>query len=120
MSNVEEKLMNLAYHRVRRNEWIRGKQVVHIIHSSEFMRDYIRVWWKEKWKGDHAVIFDYSGARGPVCIVPIHDFFMSEFVKKKRVEGSYANSGYWWSQKFPINHELVKLVLSFKDQWTVL
>jgi hypothetical protein len=120
MSVVEEKLLSLAYRRFRHNKWIKGKRVVHVIHSSEFMRDYIRIWWREKWEDDHAIVFDYSGARGPICIVPIHDLFMSNFVKEKRREESYVNSGYWWSQKFPIDHELTKLVLSFKDQWNIL
>ena len=120
MNVVEEKLVNLAYKKVRNNKWIRGKRVVRIIHSSEFRRNYIRIWWREKWKDDYAIVFDYSGAGGPVCIVPVPDLFMSDFVKEKRRKESYANSGYWWSQNFPIDHGLVKLVLSFEGRWDFL
>lgn len=93
---------------------------MHIVHSSEFGRDYIRITWREKWKNDHAIVYDYSGVRGPVCIVPVPDLFMSDFVKEKRRKVSYANSRYWWSQRFSVDHELAKLVLSFEDQWDIL
>lgn len=120
MNVVEEKLMNLAYRKVRRNKWIRGNRVVRIVHSSEFRRNYIRIWWREEWKDDHAIVFDYSGVGGPVCIVPVFDLFMSDFVNEKRRKESYANSKYWWSQRFPADHELVKLVLSFEGRWDFL
>jgi hypothetical protein len=90
---VEQRLESLGYGKIRRNMWLQKKQVVHIVHSSEF---------------------------GRTCIVPVRDLFMSDFVKEKRQKISYVNSGYWWSQKFPLDHELGRLVLSFKERWDLL
>lgn len=117
---VEERLMNLGFENTRGNRWLKGRKVVHVMHSSESGRGYVRIVWREEWKGDHAIIYDYSSGGGPVCIVPIPDLFTSDFVKKKRRKASYANSGYWWSQKFPVNHDLVTMVLSFRDRWDLL
>jgi len=119
-NTVEEKLANLGYRNVRGNRWIRENQVVHVVHSSEFGRDYVRIMWREEWKDDHAIVYDYSSEGGPICVVPVSVLFMSDFVKEKRSEVSYANSGYWWSQRFPVDHELVKLLLRFKNQWDTL
>jgi len=117
---VEAKLVNLGYRKIRGNKWIKEDRVVHLVHSSEFGRNYIRIMWREEWKDDHAIVYDYSNGGGPVCIVPVSDLFVSDFVKEKRRKVSYANSGYYWSQKFPVDHELVKLVLNFKGQWDIL
>lgn len=117
---VEAKLVNLGYRNIRGNKWIKEDWAVYIVHSSEFGRDYIRIMWREGWKDDHAIVYDYSGAGGPVCIVSVSDLFTSDFVKEKRKKASYANSGYYWSQRFPVDHELVKLVLSFEDRWDIL
>ena len=117
---VEEKLVNLGYRNARGNKWTKENRVVHIVHSSEFGRDYIRIMWREQWKDDYAIIYDYSSERGPICVVPVSVLFMSDFVKEKRRKISYANSEYWWSQRFPVDHELVGLVLSFEDRWDIL
>jgi hypothetical protein len=117
---VEQRLESLGYGKIRRNMWLQKKQVVHIVHSSEFGRSYICVMWREEWENDYAIIYDYSSGGGPTCIVPVRDLFMSDFVKEKRQKISYVNSGYWWSQKFPLDHELGRLVLSFKERWDLL
>jgi len=80
---VEKKLMTLAYRKVRSHKWIRGNRVVRTVHSPEFERNYIRIWWREEWKDDHAVVYDYTGVWGPVCVVSVPDLFMSDFVKEK-------------------------------------
>lgn len=87
--------------------------------SSEFGR-YIRIMWREKWKDDHALVYDYSRGQGPVCIVAVSDLFTSHFVNGKRKKVSYTHSRHYWSQKFPLDHELAKLVLGFQGQWNVL
>lgn len=117
---VEQKLESLGYEKTGRNAWEQRERVVHIVHSSDFGEDCIRVKWREEWKNDHAIIFDYSWAGGPVCVVPVNDLFSSDFVKEKRKEVSYVNSRHWWTQKFPRNHELGRLVLSFKERWDLL
>jgi len=117
---VEEKLLNLGYRKIREKKWIKRKWAVHVIHSSEFGKYYIRIMWREEWKDDHAIIYDYSSAGGPVCVVPVSDLFISDFVKEKRKSNAYANSGFWWSQRFPADHKLAKLVLSFEGRWDLL
>ena len=116
---IKRKLMKLDYSKMGRNNWIKGNLVAHIVRSSNFGKR-IRIVWKETWKDDHAIVYDYSGARGPVCVVPVPVLFMSDFVKKKRRSDAYANSGYWWSQTFPRDHKLAKLVLSFEGRWDIL
>jgi len=76
--------------------------------------------WRDEWKDDHAIIYDYSSVRGPICVVPVPILFKSDFVKKKRESKAYANSGYWWTQTFPLDHELARMILSFQDQWDML
>lgn len=117
-SLVEQKLFELEYEK-HRNSWVKRKRVVHIVHSSEF-NERIRISWKETWKDDHAIIYDYSGGGGPTCIVPISSFFMSNFVKQKRRSEAYANSGYKWSQPFRKKHQLAQLVLSFEGRMDLL
>lgn len=117
---AEDKLSIFGYKRKSHNKWTNGRRVVQVEHSSEYARDSIRIWWKEAWKDYYAIVFDYSRKRGPVCVVPVAGLFSSDLVKEKRKQDSYANSGYWWSQNFPIGHELAKHVLSFKDRWDVL
>jgi hypothetical protein len=117
---VEQKLESLGYEKTGRNTWVQKRRVVHIMHSSDFGRNIIRIKWREEWKNDYAIIYDYSWAGGPVCIVPVKDLFMSDFVKEKRMKASYANSRYWWTQKFPLDHELGRLVLNFKERWDLL
>jgi uracil-DNA glycosylase family 4 len=115
---IEKKLFDLGY-RKHKNYWVKGKRVVRLVHSSGF-NGRIRILWRETWKDDHAVIYDYSGARGPACIVPISILFASSFVKQKQRSKAYTRSGYWWSQMFPRNHQLAKLVLGLKDRWDLL
>jgi len=117
--NVEQKLMNLKYRKTSANNWTNGRKVVHITRSSKFERR-IRIMWREEWKDFHAIIYDYSNAQGPVCVIPVSILFNSAFVKEKRNSDAYANSGYWWSQSFPRGHELAKLILSFQDRWDIL
>lgn len=116
---VERKLMNLDYKKRGKNNWVKGNRVVHVVRSSEFGRS-TRIKWKEEWKDDHAIVYDYSVARGPICVVPVSVLFMSDFVREKRRSDAYANSGYWWSQVYPPDHELVKLILSFEGRWDIV
>ena len=80
MEKLERKLVSLGFQRKRTNNLIRGNDVVQIVHSSEFQRSAIRVSWREEWKDYFAIIFDYSPANGPICIVPTKVFFNSHFV----------------------------------------
>ena len=63
------------------------------------------------------MIYDYSEANGPIFIIPSNVLFDSEFVKKKVKSEAYRNSDYTWSQPFPAEAKLPKLILSFKDKW---
>ena len=116
---IEQKLMNLGYEKISRSKWTKGNRVVHAVRSSKFGRR-IRITWREEWKDDYAIIYDYSDAQGPVYVVPIPVFFMSGFVKEKRRTVAYKNSGYWWTQTFLRDHELAKLVLSFEGRWDTI
>lgn len=115
---IEQKLVGIGYRKSSRSLWNKGKRTVHVVRSSNFGKS-LRIVWKEAWKDDHAIIYNYSGARGPVCIVPVQVLFAHDFVKEKQKSVAYANSGQWWSQTFPVNHELAKLVLSFKGRWDI-
>lgn len=116
---VEDKLTSLNYQKeVKGKKWVNGNRIVHVEQSKE--RNRFRIDWREEWKNHHAIIFDYSTVGGPVCVVPVTEFLGSHFVDKKRKQDSYKNSGYWWSQKFPIDHELTQLVLKFENRWDVL
>jgi hypothetical protein len=55
---------------------------VTVVHSSESIRSYYRIKWKEDWKDYPAIIFDYSSVRGPTCVVPVDVLFNSNFVKE--------------------------------------
>jgi hypothetical protein len=79
---------------------------------------YTRIYWKEKWKNDFAVIYDYKLADGPTCIVPIEALFETDYVKKKR--NSYGRSKNWWSGTYPAHHELTKMVLKYQNRWDIL
>ena len=114
---IEDRLVSLGYRNTRGNEWRRTDRIVNVVHSSEFNKEYVRISWREEWKNHYAIVYDYTMAKGPVCIVPVPDLLSSEFVENKRRMISYRNSGYWWSQKFPTDHELVSVVLGFKDRW---
>ncbi len=118
-NEVEDKLQSIGYMEKRRNEWIKDERTVHVAHSSEY-GSCVRIRWRESWKLDFAIVFDYSPADGPICVVPRSKLFASRFVSEKRRKESYPNSRYWWSQVFPLDHELTRLVLSFRDRWDLL
>lgn len=118
-TNLENKLVHLGYRKNSHNEWAKTNRIIHIVTSVEY-GSYIRVIWKEKWKDTHAVIFDYSKAQGPICIVPIPILFKADFIVEKRGTQAYINSNYWWSQKFPDKHGLPQLLLKFQDRWDIL
>jgi hypothetical protein len=130
MGKVEDRLASLGYHRLQRNNlerslWVKGENTVRVVHSSEFetryvKSKYVRVLWREEWKDYYAIIFDYSRGSGPTCILPVSVLFNFPFVKEKRKQVEYANNGYWWSQRFPVNHEMTQLVLSYKERWDLL
>ncbi len=117
---VENRLISLGYRNVKGKEWVKGNKTVHLEQTKEKERGTFGIYWREKWKTHHAIIFDYSLAGGPICIVPIKELFKSDFVAKKRRAESYINGGGWWRQVFPIDHELVQLVLNFENRWDVL
>jgi hypothetical protein len=116
---VENGMASLGYEKLGRKEWVKAGRVVRVVASSEF-GERMRVTWKEKWKDDHAIIYDYSEAKGPICIVPIPVLFSTDFVEEKRGTKAYENSGRWWTQTFPLKHELSQLVLSFQNRWDIL
>jgi len=118
-SATMRKLMDLGYKKTGRGSWIKERQVVKVVRSSEFGRR-IRIRWEEEWKDNHAIIYDYSREEGPVCVVPVNVFFKSAFVRKKRESNAYQTCQYLWSQTFPIDHDLAKLVLSFESRWDIL
>jgi hypothetical protein len=130
MGKVEEKLASLGYSLLQRNNlerslWVKGEKTVRVVHSSEFKTiyvksRYVRVLWKEEWKDYYAVIYDYSRGGGPTCILPVSVLFNFPFVKEKRKQVEYAKSGYWCSQRFPVNHEMTQFVLSYNERWDLL
>ena len=120
MKKLERKMVSLGFQRKRTNNLIRGNDVVQIVHSSEFQRSAIRVSWREEWKDYFAIIFDYSPANGPICIVPTKVFFNSHFVSQKRNMTSYINSRYCWSQPFKLEDELPQLILRYENKWEIL
>jgi hypothetical protein len=117
---VEKKMPELGYQRVGRRLWSKGKKTVRVVTSSERHKGYLRILWREEWKDYDTIIYDYSSGVGSVCIVPVKVLFNSPFATQKRKESAYTNSGNWWSQRFPVNHEFRKLVLSYKNRWDLL
>jgi hypothetical protein len=116
---VEEKLTSLGYKRLGRRLWRKGDKIVRVLGSSEDKR-YVRILWREEWKDYHAIIFDYSRYEGPICVVLVDVLFKLPFVVEKRKQETYANNGYWCSQRFPRYHELTKFVLSHEERWGLL
>jgi hypothetical protein len=112
-------LLDRGYWKINDAEWQKSDRVIHVS-SSGFFGSHLRITWKEKWKNDYSIIYDYSKANGPVCIVPIPEFFDTDFVQEKRQQESYKNSGYWWTQTFSIDKPLAQFVLSYKDRWDIL
>ncbi len=120
MGCVEDKLMSLGFSKSKRNSWTRARQIVQIVHSEEYDRYRMRVTWKDIWENYLAIIFDYSSVKGPICIVPTRVLFGSDFVTKKRTMISYPRSGYWWTQIFPVDHELPCLLLRYRNRWDLI
>jgi hypothetical protein len=118
MGKLESELISLGFQQTRASNWTRKHDIVQIVRSSE--RPKVRVMWREYWKDFFAIIFDYSKADGPICIVPTIELFNSPFVSQKRKDQAYVNSGYYWSQKFNFEDDLAQLVLSFENRWDVL
>ncbi len=117
-ASVESQLRSLGFHENRNSNWSRGNDIVQIVRSSEINK--VRITWREEWKDYFAIIFNYSEVQGPICIVPAQVFFNASWVKKKRSEQSYINSGYYWSQPFTRDHELIRLIFSFSGKWEIL
>lgn len=117
---VEEKLRLLGYRKRRGNTWVNGIRKVNVQHSIEYDRYHMRVVWNDKWVNYNALIFDYSAVHGPICIVPTNVFFKNSYIVEKRMEDSYENSGNYWSQPFPVDHEIVSLILEYADRWDLL
>ena len=120
MTVVENKLRSLGYRNSKYNLWIKENKTVQVVHSSESKGSYFRIMWKEEWKGYDIIIFDYSVNDGAICVIPVEVLLQSPFVTEKRKQDSYVNSGDWWSQRFPIYHDLTQLVLSYKNRWNLL
>lgn len=118
MNKLEHKLSELGFRQNRNNNWSRNFDIIQVVRFSE--RSSVRVTWKEEWKNYFAIIFDYTEASGPICVVPTKVLFNSPFVFRKRHERSYINSGNYWSQLFFLNDDLPQLVLSYADRWDIL
>jgi len=118
-SKLENILTEHGYKQTSKNGWVKSNRFVQVVNSLEY-DFYVRVTWKEKWRNYHALIFDYSAVNGPICVVPTGALFETNFVNEKRKTAAYANSGYWWTQKFPEDHELSQLVIKHKNRWDLL
>jgi uracil-DNA glycosylase len=115
-AEIENHLLDLDYQKLNRRISKR-KEVVNIAVSTEFgVRT--RIYWKERWKDDFAVIYDYKIVNGPTCVVPIKALFETNYVKHKR--SNYGKSKDWWSGTYPIYHELTKLILSYQNKWDLI
>ena len=110
----------LLFHTILR-VWTKNGRTVRIVRPSKpKWPDGIRITWREDWKLDHVVICDYSKAEGPTCLIPVNTLFRSQFIERKRKTKAYENSGYWWTQILPIDHDLSKLILRYQDRWGIL
>lgn len=118
MGKPEGELQLIGFQQNTGTNWSRKHDTVQIVRSSESHR--FRVTWREEWKDYLAIIFDYSDAGGPVCVVPTQVLFNSTFVNQKRKEQSYVNSGNYWSQIFNFEDDLPQLVLRFENRWDIL
>jgi len=118
VGKLEDELRSLGFQKNRAANWTRKHDIVQIVRSSE--RPKLRVMWREYWKDFLAIIFDYSEADGPICIVPTSVLFNLPFISEKRKDQAYVNSGYYWSQLFNIEDSLAQLVLSFENRWDIL
>ena len=78
-SATESEFSKRGYDKTSRTEWQKQDRIIHILRSKDY-GSRIRITWKEKWKNDHAIVYDYSKANGPVCIVPIAELFKTDFV----------------------------------------
>ena len=119
MGICEERLKSFGYLRLRGKNWKKGNSIVQVQNSKGFNRDYMSISWREEWKNFHVLLFDYSPANGPICIVPAKTFFNSTFVEKKRKMPSYAKCKLCWHQDFPRNHKVAILVLKYENRWEI-
>lgn len=118
MGKLQSELTSLGFQQNRATSWSRKQDIVQIVRSSETPK--VRVMWREYWKDFLAIIFDYSEAGGPICIVPSQEFFNSPFVIQKRKKQTYVTNKYYWSQRFKFDDEMAQLVLKYENRWDIL
>jgi hypothetical protein len=126
--HIEMELLALGYKAGKGNVMVKGNKVVTFSCSTGFDAEEMVVFWKEHWDNNYAHIYDYSSVGGPTCITPIKTLFDSQFIKMKKNLPSHDNNPYyhkgkqyfWWRQRVKKEHELAKLILSFKDKWNLL
>ena len=118
-NNVERILLDRGYKKTNRTEWKKNDRIIHVP-SSGYYGTHLRITWKEKWKNDYAVVYDFSKGDGPICMVPISELFNTDFVREKRKEEVYKKSGFWWTQTYSLDKPLAQFVLSHKDRWDIL
>ena len=119
MEKTESELLARGYKRKRDTNWVNGDKIVQVV-ARELKNGKIYVCWDEAWRDYFCLIFDYSKAEGPTCVVPAKGFFNFPFVYNKRQTPAYANSKYTWRQPFALSHELSQFILGYKDRWEVL
>lgn len=119
VEKIESELLSRGYKRNRETNWINGDKIVQVV-AREFRNGRIWVCWDETWKDYFCLIFDYSKAGGPTCIMSADVFFNFPFVFNKRQTSAYANSKYTWRQPFSLSHELSQFILGYKDRWDLL
>jgi hypothetical protein len=119
VQKIESELLSRGYKRNRETNWVNGDKIVQVV-AREFRNGKIWVCWDEAWKDYYCLIFDYSKAGGPTCVVPANGFFNFPFVFNKRQTSAYANSRYTWRQPFDLSHELSQFILGYKDRWDML
>jgi hypothetical protein len=118
-NSVKRKLLDLGYKKTNQTEWHKNDRKIYVP-SSGYYNTHLRITWKEKWKNDYAVVYDFSKGDGPICVVPILELFNTDFVREKRQEELYKKSGFWWTQTFSLDKPLAQFVLGYKDRWDIL
>jgi len=115
-AEIEKQLAEYGYQKLNK-KISKGDRRVNLVVSKDYgVRT--RIYWREKWKDDFAVIYDYKLANGPTCIVPMKALFETNYVKNKRKD--YGESKDWWSGTYAHDHELTRLILGYKDKWDIL
>jgi hypothetical protein len=120
MNKLDNELVKLGFVKNRASNWTRKHDIVQVVRSKKFSEQLLLITWREYWKNYLVLIFDYSPANGPICIVPTSAFFNSGVVNEIRKRQSYVNSGNYWFQDFKPDHELSKLVQSYENRWDIL